>query len=80
MAIALELQIIQESRFSQVTFDDIPGVMKTLPPANKVQQAVCAGTQSSVRYAADILAVEVAIDPANLPTGFVLDHTNRALG
>jgi hypothetical protein len=55
-------------------------MMKALPPANKVQQVVSAGAQSGVRQAADALAVEVTIDPANFPAGFVLDHTKGALG
>ena len=49
LVVTLELQIIQECRFRQVTFDDISGVMKTLPPANKVQQAVSAGAQTGIR-------------------------------
>ena len=77
--VPLELQIIRECRFGKVSCANISGVMKTLPPANKVQQVVSPGTQGSVRQPADILVIEVAIDPANLLTSFLLDHTNRAL-
>jgi hypothetical protein len=49
LVVTLELQIIQECRLGQITFDDISGVMKALPPANKVQQVVSVGAQSSGR-------------------------------
>src|SRR5271157_2367496 len=76
---ALKLQVVEERRLRQVAFHHVTGVMKALPPANKVQQAVSAATQTSVGQAADILAVQETIDPANLPAAFVLDHAKRTL-
>jgi hypothetical protein len=76
----LELHIIQEGRLGQVTFGYVAGMMKTLPPANKMQQVVSVDSQRGIRHTADILAVQVTIDPADLPAGFVLDHAQRTLG
>ena len=76
----LEFHIIQERRLGQITFEHVAGMMNTLPPANKVQQVISADAQSGVRQAADVLAVEVAIDPADLPAGGLLDDTNRTPG
>ena len=64
----------------QVSFRHLAGRMKTLPPANKVQEVVDPGAQGRVRHAADVLAVEEAIDPADLPPAFVLDHAQGTLG
>jgi hypothetical protein len=36
----LEAHIIQERGLGKIAFDNVAGVMKTLPPANKVQQVV----------------------------------------
>jgi hypothetical protein len=76
----LELHIIQEGRLGQVTFGYVAGMMKTLPPANKVQQVVSEGSQRGIRQTADVLAIEETIDPADLPAGFVLDHAKGTLG
>src|SRR5215469_6824406 len=54
-------------------------VMNPLPPANKVQQVVSVSTQGSVRQTANIFAIQVTIDPANLAAGSLLGNTNRAL-
>ena len=53
--------------------------MDSFPPANKVQQVVSVDAQGFVRQTADILAVEVAIDPANLPAGLLFNHANGNL-
>lgn len=55
-------------------------MMKSLPSANKVQQSESATAQSGVRQAADLLTVEVTIDLADLPAGFMLDHAKGTLG
>ena len=75
----LEAHIIQERRFGKVTFPNVAGVMNTLPPADKVQQVVSVDAQGRVRQAADVLAVQVTIDPADLPAGGLFDDTNRTL-
>src|SRR2546427_7491907 len=53
--------------------------MNTLPPADKVQQVVSVDAQGRVRQAADVLAVQITIDPADLPAGSLFDDTNRTL-
>src|SRR5712692_8850359 len=53
--------------------------MNTLPPADKVQQVVSVNAQGGVSQAADIFAIQVTIDPANLPARRLFDHANRAL-
>jgi hypothetical protein len=53
--------------------------MDTLPPANKVQQVESVDAQGFVRQTANIFAVEIMIDPANLPAGLLFDHANWAL-
>ena len=75
----LEAHIIQERRLGKVTFPNVAGVMNALPPANKVQQVVSVDAQGRVRQAADVFAVQVTIDPADLPAGGLLDDTNRTL-
>ena len=39
--------------------------MKAFPPADERQQAMCIGVQSLVGNSADILAIEIPIDPRN---------------
>src|SRR6516164_10804194 len=75
----LEAHIIQERRLGQVPFDDLGRVMETLPPANKVQLVESVGSQGCVRQAADVFAVQVTIDPADLPAGSWLDDTHPTL-
>ena len=75
----LEPHIVQERRFGKVTFGDVAGVMNALPPADKVQQVVSVTAQGLVRQAADVLAVQITIDPADLPAGGLFDNANRAL-
>src|SRR5215469_3732387 len=75
----LEAHIIQQRGLLKVTFPNVAGVMNTLPPANKVQQVVSVGAQSSVRQTANIFTIQVAIDPANLAAGDLLDDTNRTV-
>jgi len=53
--------------------------MNTLPPAHEVQQAMCVGKQTLVGKPADILAIEVPIDPRHALTGGLLDHLNRTM-
>ena len=53
--------------------------MNALPPAHEVQQAVCVAVEALVCKAADIVAVQVAIDPADTPAGQLLDHLIRAV-
>src|SRR6266576_1001473 len=53
--------------------------MNTLPPTNKVQQVVSIGAQGGVRHATNKFAVQITIDPADLPTIGLPDDTNRTL-
>src|SRR6266581_257775 len=72
-------QVIQQSRLGEVRLCDVAGVMRTLPPANKVQQVVSVDAQTRVGQAADILAVQVTIDPTDSEAGGLLYHLNRAV-
>src|ERR1700693_6120172 len=53
--------------------------MNTLPPANKVQQVVSVDAQGLVRQAAHVLAVQITIDPADLPAGVLFDDASRTV-
>src|ERR1041385_2479800 len=75
----LEAQIIQQRGLGKVAFGNVASVMHTLPPANKVQQAVGVTAQGGVGQAADVFAVQVTIDPADLAAGGLLDDTNRTM-
>ena len=75
----LEAHIIQERGLGKVTFSNVAGGMNALPPANEVQQVVSADAQGGVRQTANILAVQITIDPADSPAGGLLDDTNRTL-
>src|SRR4029077_9175734 len=44
----LESHIVEQCRFGESIFGDLIGVVNTLPPAEKVQQLVCVGSQSCV--------------------------------
>src|ERR1700681_3666747 len=72
----LEAQIIQEGRLGEVRLRDVAGVMKAIPPAHKLQQVVSVNTQTRVCQAANILAVQITIDPTDFAAGGLLDHTN----
>src|SRR5207244_6123525 len=79
LSAGLEPHIIQERRFGEVAFDDVAGVMNTLPPADKMQEVVSVGAQRLVRQAANVLAVQETIDPADLAAGGLLDNANGTL-
>ena len=49
-------------------------MVDALPPAHEVQQAVGVAVQGGVREAADILAVQKAVDPGDASAGRLLDH------
>jgi hypothetical protein len=53
--------------------------MNTLPPAKKVKQLMCIDAQRSVSQAANILAVQEAIDPGDLVACGLLDNANWTL-
>src|SRR6266705_304335 len=75
----LEAHIFQERGFDKVAFANVAGVMNTLPPADKVQQVVGVDAQARVCQTANIFAIQITIDPANLAAGALLDDTNRTL-
>ena len=54
-------------------------MMNTLPPAHEVQQAVRVAVQGFVGQAADMLTIEIPIDPRHFPTGILLDHADMFL-
>src|ERR1019366_183269 len=75
----LEAQVIEQRRFGKVGGGDFTSLMNTLPPAHEVQQAMCVGKQAFVGKAANILAIQIAIDPRNALAGGLLDHLNRTM-
>jgi hypothetical protein len=75
----LEAHVIEQSRFGEVLLGDIAGVMNALPPAHEVQQAVRVAVQGFVGQAADILTVEIPIDPRHFPTGICSITRNGAV-
>src|SRR5439155_22610205 len=68
------------SSLFKVPLDDVARVMNALPPANKVQQVESVGAQGGVCQTADVFAIQVMIDPADLPASRLLDDPNRTLG
>jgi hypothetical protein len=75
----LEAYVIEQSRLSEVRGRDFTSVMDALPPAYEVQQAVRVAVEGLVCEAADILAVEVPINPRNALAGGLLHHLNRTM-
>ena len=75
----LEAQVILEGRRGEVRLRDVACVMQALPPANKVQQVVSVAAQTRVCQPANILAVQVTINPTDSPSGGLLYHLNRAV-
>ena len=74
----LEAQVIEQSRFGEILLGDIASVMNALPPAHEVQQAVRVAVQGFVGQTADMLTIEIPIDPRHFPTGILLDHAHGA--
>ena len=75
----LEAQVIEQGRISEVFPGDVAGMVDALPPAHEVQQAVRVAIQGGVCEAADILAVQKAVDPVDASAGRLLDHLIRAV-
>src|SRR5436305_13756270 len=75
----LESNVVEEGRAGEVLGGYRTGVMNAVPPADEVQQIVSIKSQRARRQPTDILAIQIAIDPANLPASSLFDHTNRAL-
>jgi hypothetical protein len=75
----LKAHIVQQRRFGKITFTNVAGVMNTLPPPEKVQQVMSIDAQGYVSQAAHVLAVEIAVDPSDLPACSLFDDTNWAL-
>src|SRR5437867_621835 len=73
----LEAQIVQQRGLGKVAFGNVASVMHTLPPANKVQQAVGVTAQGGVGQAADVFAVQVTIDPADGAAPGLLDRSEE---
>ena len=75
----LEAQVIEQCRLGKIRLGDVAGAMNTLPPANEVQQVESVYAQACVGQPADILAVQVPVDPTDSPAGGLLDYLNRAV-
>jgi len=75
----LEAHVIEQSRLGEVRGGDFARVMDALPPAHEVQQAVRVAVEGLVCETADILAVEVPIDPRDAFAGGLLYHLNRTM-
>src|SRR5580692_2560273 len=75
----LEAHVIQQSRLGEVRGGDFARVMNALPPAHEVQQAVRVAVEGLVCETADILAIEVPIDPRDAFAGGLVDHLNRTM-
>src|ERR1019366_8006585 len=75
----LEAKVFEQGRFGEILQRKFAGVMLMMPPANEVQQVVSVGAQAGVGYVADVLAVEIPIDPANFPSSGLFDHTERTV-
>src|SRR5437763_1413171 len=75
----LKPNVLQERRFGEVSLHDVAGAMNTRPPADKVQQIVRVKAQTPDGQPAYVLAVQIAINPANLPIGSLLDYANWTL-
>src|SRR5947208_378648 len=71
--------IVEKGRFGEVLSGYRIGVMNAFPPADEVQQIVSIKTQRARCQPTHIFAIQIAIDPANLPASSLFDHTNRAL-
>ncbi len=79
MAAGLEAHVIEQGRFGEVCPGDLAGMMNALPPAHEVQQTVRVAVQTLVRKAADILAIEEAVDPSDASAGRLLYRVIRAV-
>jgi hypothetical protein len=75
----LEAHILQQSRFAEVVFGNVAGVMDTVPPTKKMQQLMCIDAQGRISQAANILAVQETIDPGDLAACGLLDNANWTL-
>src|ERR1700674_3877877 len=75
----LEAHVLEQGRFGEICWRDIAGVMDALPPAHEVQQTMRVAIEGFFCEAADIVAVQIAIDPSDTFTGGLLDHLIRAV-
>jgi hypothetical protein len=54
-------------------------MVKTRPPADKVQQVVSIESQALIREAAYVLAIQVTIDPTDSVARLLFDNANWTL-
>src|SRR6516165_328244 len=79
LPIRLEAQVIEQRRLCEVGSRDFAGMMNTRPPAHEVQQAMRVAKQALIGKPADMLAVEVPIDPPDTLAGGLFHDLNRAM-
>ena len=61
----LEAHVVEQGRWAELGPQEVAGMVNALPPAHEVQQAIRINVQGGVGEAADILAVQIAV---NQPT------------
>ena len=75
----LETHILQQGRFGEVAFGNVGFVMHAFPPAQEVQQVMRIDAQCGVGQAADVFAVQIPVDPADLAARGLFDNADRTL-
>src|ERR1700738_577880 len=75
----LEAQVIEQGRFGEFASRDLAGMMNTRPPAHEVQQAMRVAKQALIGKPADMLTVEIPIDPPDTLAGGLFHDLNRAM-
>ena len=76
----LEAHVVQQGRWAELCPQEVAGMVNALPPAHEVQQAMRINVQGGVGEAADILAVQITVNPAHSLTGVLFDHINGTVG
>ncbi len=61
-------------------FPKVAGTVDTCPTANKVQQVERVEAQTPVGQAAHVFAIQIAVNPAHLPSSALFDDANRTSG
>ena len=79
LQVGLKAQVIEQGRLGEVSLGDVAGVMHALPPANEVQQVVGVDAQAGVCQPANMLAIQIIINPLDSLSGALLDHLIRAM-
>lgn len=75
----LETHILQQGRFGEVALGNVGFVMHAFPPAEEVQQIMRIDAQTGIGQAADVFAVQLTVDPADLAARGLFDKADRTL-